>query len=71
MPPIPGHPRLAKDATHVSGQTRIVGTRIAVDLIKRNVAAGMTMEGLLKVYTNLTREDVEAALAFEKKEVAE
>ena len=67
MPPIPGHPRLAKDVTHVSGKTRIAGTRIGVDLIQRNVAAGMSKELVLKVYPNLTSEDVDAALAYNVK----
>jgi uncharacterized protein (DUF433 family) len=48
----------------VSGQTRIAGTRIGVDLIKRNIAAGMSKDLVLKVYPNLTSEDVDAALAF-------
>lgn len=67
MPAIPGHPRLAKDALHVSGKTRIAGTKIGVDLIQRNIAAGMSRDLVLKVYPNLTDEDIDAALAYDLK----
>ena len=67
MPPIPGHPRLAQDVAYVSGKPRIVGTRIGVDLIQRNIAAGMSKDLVLKVYPQLTDEDVDAALAYEDK----
>lgn len=64
MPPLPGNPRISKDPEIVTGMPRITGTRIGVDLIKRNVQAGMSEDMLLKVYPVLTREDVKAALAF-------
>lgn len=64
MPPVTGHPRISKDLEILTGLPRITGTRIGVDLIKRNVAAGMTKDMLLKVYPQLTREDIDAALAY-------
>ncbi len=67
MPPIPGHPRLAQDVAYVSGKPRIAGTKIGVDLIQRNIAAGMSKDMVLKVYPNLTHEDVDAALAYQDK----
>ncbi len=64
MPPLTGHPRISKDPETLTGLPRITGTRIGVDLIKRNVAAGMSKDMLLKVYPQLTREDIDAALAY-------
>ncbi|MET0182843.1 MAG: DUF433 domain-containing protein [Caulobacterales bacterium] len=64
MPPLPGNPRISKDPEIVTGQPRITGTRISVDLLKRNVAAGMSEDMLLRVYPVLTKEDVKAALTF-------
>ncbi len=64
MPPLPGHPRISRDPELVTGMPRITGTRIGVDLIKRNVAAGMSEDLILRVYPQLTKEDVRAALAF-------
>lgn len=64
MPPLPGHPRISKDPEIVTGLPRITGTRISVDLIKRNVQAGMSEDLILKVYPNLTKDDVRAALTF-------
>ncbi|MGE0830718.1 MAG: DUF433 domain-containing protein, partial [Hyphomonadaceae bacterium] len=55
MPPLPGHPRISKDPELVTGLPRITGTRIGVDLIKRNVQAGMSKDLILKVYPNLTK----------------
>lgn len=64
MPPFPNNPRISKDPEVVTGLPRITGTRISVDLLKRNVAAGMSEDMLLKIYPVLTKEDVKAALAF-------
>ncbi len=64
MPPVTGHPRISKDLEILTGLARITGTRIGVDLIKRNVAAGMSKDMLLKVYPQLTRDDIDAALAY-------
>jgi len=42
----------------------IVGTRITVELILEKLAAGETVEQLLEAHPRLTREAIQAALAF-------
>jgi uncharacterized protein (DUF433 family) len=42
----------------------IIGTRITVELILEKLAAGETVEQLLEAHPRLTREAVQAALAF-------
>ena len=42
----------------------IVGTRITVELILEKLAAGETVEDLLEAHPRLTREAIQAALAF-------
>ncbi|GBD08867.1 hypothetical protein HRbin22_01110 [Candidatus Thermoflexus japonica] len=46
------------------GKPVIVGTRITVELILEKLAAGETMEDLLEAHPRLTREAIQAALAF-------
>jgi len=46
------------------GKPVIAGTRITVELILEKLAAGETMEQLLEAHPRLTREAVQAALAF-------
>jgi uncharacterized protein (DUF433 family) len=64
MPQVPGHPRIAIDAHTLVGKPRVAGTRIGVDLILRELAAGMDIATVLDAYPTLTREDVAAALAY-------
>lgn len=45
----------------------IAGTRIPTGAIRRFKDAGYSVEGIMKEYPSLTRTDIEAALAFEKK----
>ncbi len=42
----------------------IVGTRITVELILERLAAGETIDDLLEAHPRLTREAIQAALAF-------
>ena len=70
MPQLPGHPRIAIDAHTLVGKPRIAGTRIGVDLILRELAAGMTTATLLEAYPTITREDVAAALAYAADRIA-
>jgi len=42
----------------------IAGTRITVELILEELAAGETIERLLEAHPRLTREGIRAALAF-------
>ena len=46
------------------GKPVVAGTRISVELILEKLAAGETVEQLLEAYPRLTRESVQAALAF-------
>jgi uncharacterized protein (DUF433 family) len=64
MPAVPGHPRISIDEHTLVGKPRITGTRIGVDLILRELAAGATIEWMLEGYPKLTEEDIRAALAY-------
>ena len=46
------------------GKPVIAGTRITVELILEKLAAGETTEQLLEAHPRLTREAIQAALAF-------
>ncbi len=42
----------------------VAGTRITVELILEKLSAGETFEQILEAHHRLTREDIQAALAF-------
>jgi len=46
------------------GKPVVAGTRITVELILEKLAAGETVEQILEAHPRLTREAVQAALAF-------
>ena len=46
------------------GKPVIRGTRIAVELILRKLSEGATEADLLEAYPRLTRQDIQAALAY-------
>ncbi|MBC7263391.1 MAG: DUF433 domain-containing protein [Chloroflexi bacterium] len=46
------------------GKPVIAGTRITVELILEKLAAGETIEQILEAHPRLTREAIQAALAF-------
>ena len=46
------------------GKPVVAGTRITVELILEKLAAGETMEQILEAHPRLTREAIQAALAF-------
>lgn len=46
------------------GQPCIKGTRIMVSVVLDNLAAGVTLDELLKSYPSLSREAVQAAVAY-------
>ena len=52
------------DPSVMMGKPVIKGTRITVELILEKLAAGETVEQLLEAHPGLTREAVQAALAF-------
>ena len=56
--------RLHADPKILGGQMCIKGTRIPVTLILDALAAGDTADDLLRGYPTLTRDDIQAALAY-------
>lgn len=49
------------------GKPVIKGTRITVEYILREIAAGMTIDDLLEAHPHITRGEVQAALRFAAK----
>ncbi len=56
--------RITRDHSVMLGKPCIVGTRITVEHILEELAAGATVEALLEAHPRLVREDVQAALRF-------
>ena len=52
------------DPSIMMGKPVIAGTRITVELILEKLAAGETTEQMLAAHPRLTREAIQAALAF-------
>lgn len=52
------------DPTVMMGKPVIKGTRITVEIILEKLAAGETYEQVLRAHPHLTREAIQAALAF-------
>jgi uncharacterized protein (DUF433 family) len=52
------------DPSVMMGKPVIAGTRITVELILEKLAAGETIEQILAAHPRLTREAIQAALAF-------
>jgi uncharacterized protein (DUF433 family) len=46
------------------GKPRIKDTRISVELLLDRLADGWTMDDIIAAYPHITRDDVQAALAF-------
>jgi uncharacterized protein (DUF433 family) len=55
---------VVSDPKVMMGKPVIVGTRITVELILEKLAAGETPEQILESHPRLTREAIQAALAF-------
>ncbi|MBE9052314.1 DUF433 domain-containing protein [Nostocales cyanobacterium LEGE 11386] len=55
---------VVSDPKVMMGKPVIVGTRITVELILEKLAAGETPEQILESHPRLTRESIQAALAF-------
>lgn len=49
----------------LGGKPIIRGTRIAVSLVASWIEAGVPVDQILDDYPNLTRDDIEAAVAYE------
>lgn len=57
---------IVSDPNVMMGKPVVVGTRITVELILEKLAAGETVEQILNAHPRLTREAIQAALAFAK-----
>ena len=57
-------PLIVSDPQVMMGKPLIAGTRITVELILEKLAAGETIEQILDAHPRLTREAIQAALAF-------
>jgi uncharacterized protein (DUF433 family) len=55
---------IQSDQAIMMGKPVITGTRITVELILEKLAAGETIEQILEAHPRLTREAIQAALAF-------
>ncbi|MDL1969921.1 MAG: DUF433 domain-containing protein [Candidatus Desulfofervidaceae bacterium] len=55
---------IQSDPKIMMGKPLIAGTRITVELILEKLAAGETIEQILEAHPRLTREAIQAALAF-------
>ena len=55
---------IVSDPKVMMGKPVVAGTRITVELILEKLAAGETTEQLLDAHPRLTREAIQAALAF-------
>ena len=62
--------RVVIDREVMLGKPVIAGTRIPVEQILRKLAADMSAEAILRDYPGLTREDIQAALAYASDAVA-
>jgi uncharacterized protein (DUF433 family) len=57
---------IVSDPNVMMGKPVVAGTRITVELILEKLAAGETTEQILHAHPRLTREAIQAALAFAK-----
>lgn len=57
-------PRIVCDPNILCGKPTIAGTRISVELILEEIAAGTTVDELLIDYPHLTRDQILAAIKF-------
>jgi uncharacterized protein (DUF433 family) len=59
-------PLIVSDPKVMMGKPVVAGTRITVELILEKLSAGETVEQILQAHPRLTREAIQAALAFAK-----
>jgi uncharacterized protein (DUF433 family) len=64
------HPRIARDPAIMMGKPVIAGTRVPVETVVRQFAAGADMAWVLQGFPDLSEEDVRAALAYAAEAVA-
>ena len=58
------HPLITTNPAIEGGKPIIKGTRVTVEMLADENAAGRTIEQLLYSYPHLTRKQIEAALAY-------
>jgi uncharacterized protein (DUF433 family) len=56
--------RISIDPAVCHGKACIKGTRIMVSVVLDNLAAGLSADGIVKLYPTLQLEDVTAAIAY-------
>ena len=56
--------RIATDPSVCHGQACIRGTRIPVSVVLDNIADGGTPDTIIAEYPSLTKEDIQAAIAY-------
>ncbi len=59
--------KIISDSKILSGKPVIAGTRVSVELIMNFLGAGMSVDEILREYTELKRAEVLAAVDFAKK----
>ncbi|MFM7136687.1 MAG: DUF433 domain-containing protein [Planctomycetota bacterium] len=57
-------PKIVSDPNVMMGKPVVVGTRITVELILEELAAGTSVDELIKGHPHLTPEAISAALTF-------
>jgi uncharacterized protein (DUF433 family) len=60
----PERPLIAIDPEIMGGKPTITGTRLTVEHVLEDLAGGLSPDDLLEAYPRLTREGLEAALAY-------
>ncbi len=71
MPVLVGHPRISADPNVMLGKPVIAGTRVPVQAVVRQFAAGADMTWVLEAFPDIDEEDVRAALAYAAERVVE
>ncbi len=62
--PTPYQDRIVIDPGVMAGKPVVRGTRIPVDLVLKRLAQDLDLEALFAAYPRLTKEDVQACLAY-------
>ena len=58
------HDRIERDPAVMMGKPVVRGTRVSVEVILREVSAGLSFVEIVDAYPRLTEADVKAALAY-------
>lgn len=58
------HQRIVSDPAVMMGKACIRGTRITVEHVLRKLATGHSQSDLLEAHSNISEDDIRAALAF-------